>query len=135
VCVGLAHTDPHLFLRRHNLSVTDVACGLSRKEVVPLPPLRWRSDLSQAAKYHAHAMAASGGACYQRDTCPGHCGPFEGRCAFLARVHTFHACGDDDVVWQLIGKGTVDDVMVHLPKCVHVRVCTRVHVRVCVREG
>ena len=92
--------------------MTEVACGLSRKEVVPLPPLRWRSDLSQAAKFHAHTMAVSNGACFQRDTCPGHCETFGGNCHFRARIHKFHDCGDDDVVFQLIGKGTIDQVMV-----------------------
>ena len=106
--------DPHLFLKRHDLAVTDVACGLSRKEVVPLPPLRWRADLSEAAKFQAKAMAASQGACLQRDTCPGHCEPFGGNCHFRARIHKFHDCGDDDVVFQLVGTGSTDDIMVRL---------------------
>jgi len=94
------------------LDFSDVACGLSRKEVVPLTPVRWRSDLSQAAKFHARAMAESQGSCYQRDTCPAQCALFGGTCDFRARISVFHECGDDDIVFQVIGQGDLDNVLV-----------------------
>ena len=108
------------------MQVQDVACGLSRREVVPLPPLRWRSDLAQAAKFHSRAMAKSQGECLQRDTCPGHCQLFGGDCSYRARMHAFHACGDDDVVFQVVARGTMQDALVR-ENSVSVRVRSAVH--------
>jgi len=109
--------DPTLHIMRNDHLDDDTVCELARTsgKVANVHPLFWRSDLAQAAKFHAWSMATSTHPCLQKNTCPHHCALFDGDCAAATRVAYFHeAATNPRGVATIVGEGSPDDVLVCL---------------------